>query len=98
MLHKFNLSVLTVLEMSPKEIAAKYGAKIFESTEAAGSAGFVVTETHAPRNVWNKMSATHSIMHNLKQLLKKGEASEIGLVLESFKVSGCYLPKQDDTV
>lgn len=83
--------------MSPKEIAVKYGAKIFDSAEAAQSAGYVLTQTRAPRNVWNKMSATHAIMHDLKQLLKKGEASEIALVLESFKVSGCYLPKQTGT-
>ena len=83
--------------MSPKEIATKYGAKVFDSKEAAENAGFVVTQTYAPRNVWNKMSATHAIMHSLKNLLKEGVASEIGLVLESFKVSGCYLPKQNET-
>lgn len=82
--------------MSPKEIATKYGAKVFDSTEAATKAGFVVTETLAPRNVWNKMSATNVIILNLKKLLNKGEASEIGLVLESFSVSGCYLPKQTE--
>lgn len=83
--------------MTPKEIATKHGAKVFDTTEAAASAGFVVTETRAPRNVWNKMSATHALMHSLKKLLNEGKASEIGLVLESFSVSGCYLPKQSET-
>jgi hypothetical protein len=84
--------------MSPKEIAAKYGAKVFDSAEAAESAGWRIAESYAPRNVWNKMSATHAIMHSLKHLLKEGEASEIGLVLENFRVSGCYLPKESETV
>ncbi|MDQ3474747.1 MAG: hypothetical protein M3447_13530, partial [Acidobacteriota bacterium] len=41
-------------EMTPKEIAAHYDAKVFESPEAAKVAGFVLGETATPRNVWNK--------------------------------------------
>jgi hypothetical protein len=78
--------------MSPKEIANHYGAKIFDSPEAAKTAGFLLTETHAPRNVWNKASATQSLMLGLRDRKDKGEINEIGLVLEPNSVTGCYLP------
>jgi len=35
--------------MSPKELAAHYNAKVFDTKEAAEAAGFVLTETHSPR-------------------------------------------------
>ena len=78
--------------MSPKEIATHYGAKLFDTPEAAMAAGFVLTEKHAPRNVWNKMSATQSLMLGLRDRKDKGEIKEIGLVNEPFAVTGCYLP------
>jgi len=80
--------------MSPKELAAHYEAKVFDSKEAAEGAGFVLTETYSPRNVWNKASAAQAIMHKLLALRSKGEAAEIGLVLEGYSVSGCY--KKDE--
>ena len=76
--------------MSPKELATHYGAKVFDSAEAAEKAGFVITETMSPRNTWNKASAAQAIMHQLLSLRSKGEAAEIGLVLEGYSVSGCY--------
>jgi hypothetical protein len=76
--------------MSPKELAAHYGAKTFETKEAAEAAGFVLTETHSPRNTWNKASAAQAIMHKLLKLRASGEAKELGLVLENYSVSGCY--------
>jgi hypothetical protein len=81
--------------MSPKEIATHYGAKLFDTPEAATAAGFVLTETHAPRNVWNKMSATQSLMLRLRDRKDKGEIKEIGLVNEPFAVTGCYLPNEE---
>lgn len=69
-----------------------YGAKVFDSGEAAEKAGFVVTETMSPRNTWNKASAAQAIMHKLLARRASGEAKEIGLVLEGYSVSGCYLP------
>jgi hypothetical protein len=78
--------------MSPKELAAHYEAKVFDTKEAAEGAGFVVTETHSPRNTWNKASAAQAIIHKLLALKRSGEAKEIGLVLENYSVSGCYLP------
>jgi hypothetical protein len=80
--------------MTPKELAAHYNAKVFESLEAAQSAGWVLTETSRPRNVWNKASAAQAIVAKLLALKKNGQAAEIGLVLESFSVTGCYLPQQ----
>ena len=43
--------------MTPKEIAAHYDAKVFDSPDAATSAGFELGESAQPRNVWNKASA-----------------------------------------
>ncbi|MBA3806369.1 MAG: hypothetical protein H0X14_11745 [Acidobacteria bacterium] len=76
--------------MSPKELAAKYEAKVFETPEAATTAGFVLTERMSPRNVWNKASAAQAILFKLLALKKSGEAAEVGLVLEPWSVTGCY--------
>jgi hypothetical protein len=83
--------------MTPKEIAAHYSAKIFDSPEAAQAAGFVVTETAAPRNVWNKASAASAIVLKLVDKRESGEVEDIGLVIEPFSVSGCYKPKSAAT-
>ena len=80
--------------MSPKEIAAHYQAKVFDSPEAATTAGFALTETHEPRNVWNKASAAQSLMLKLREQKERGEVKEIGLVIEPWKVTGCYLPNE----
>ena len=79
--------------MSPKETAAHYGAKVFETAVAAEAAGFVLTETAAPRNVWNKASAANAIVLKLVDRRESGEIDDIGLVIEPFRVSGCYKPK-----
>ena len=83
--------------MSPKEIAAHYSAKVFDTAEAAQGAGFVLTETAAPRNVWNKASAASAIVLKLVDRREKGEVDDIGLVIEPFRVSGCYKPKTAET-
>ena len=79
--------------MTPKEIASHYDAKVFDSPEAAKVAGFVLTETAAPRNVWNKASAATAIVLKLVEKRTAGEVAEIGLVIEPFRVTGCYKPK-----
>ena len=84
--------------MSPKEIATHYGAKLFDTPEAATAAGFVLTEKHAPRNVWNKASAVQSLLLGLRDRKDKGEIKEIGLVNEPFAVTGCYLPSESAEV
>ena len=48
------------------------------------------------RNVWNKASATQSLMLGLRDKKEKGEIKEIGLVNEPYAVTGCYLPNDAD--
>ncbi|MEK6337499.1 MAG: hypothetical protein AABM67_21465 [Acidobacteriota bacterium] len=81
--------------MSPKEIAVHYEAKVFDSPDAAETAGFALTETHTPRNVWNKASAAQSLLLKLRDKREKGEVKEIGLVIEPWSVTGCYLPNEN---
>lgn len=76
--------------MTPKEIAAHYDAKVFDSPDAATGAGFVLGETARPRNVWNKASAASAIVLKLIEKRKNGEAEEIGLIIEPWQVTGCY--------
>jgi hypothetical protein len=76
--------------LTPKEIAAHYNAKVFDTPEAATAAGFVLTDTMSPRNVWNKASATSAIVLNLVKRKAAGEIGEIGLVIEPWSVTGCY--------
>jgi hypothetical protein len=83
--------------MTPKEIAAHYNAKVFDTPEAAQAAGFVLTETAAPRNVWNKASAASSIVLKLVERKERGDVDDIGLVIEPFRVSGCYKPVPAET-
>ena len=83
--------------MTPKEIAAHYSAKVFDTPAAAETAGFVLTETAAPRNVWNKASAASAIVLKLVDRRENGEVEDIGLVIEPFRVSGCYKPKTAET-
>ncbi len=79
--------------MTPKEIATHYEAKVFDTPDAAKVAGFVLTETASPRNVWNKASAASAIVLKLVDKRTQGDAEEIGLVIEPFRVTGCYKPK-----
>jgi hypothetical protein len=85
------------LAMTPKEIAAHYEAKVFDTPEAAKVAGFVLTETMAPRNVWNKASAAQALVLKLVEKRTKGEVEEIGLVIEPWSVTGCYKPVEAET-
>lgn len=82
--------------MTPKELAAHYNAKVFDSPEAAETAGWVLTETMKPRNVWNKASAAQAIIAKLLALKNSGEAGEIGLVLENFAVTGCFKKQESE--
>ena len=82
--------------MTPKEIAAQFDAKVFDSPSAAQDAGFVLTESAQPRNVWNKASAASAIVLKLVQQRSLGEVAEIGLVIEPWSVTGCYKPVQSN--
>jgi hypothetical protein len=83
--------------MTPKEIATHYEAKVFDAPDAAKAAGFVLTETAAPRNVWNKASAASAIVLKLVDKRESGEVDDIGLVIEPFRVTGCYKPHPAET-
>ena len=82
--------------MTPKEIATLYEAKVFDTPEAAQAAGFVLTETAAPRNVWNKASAANAIVLKLLERREAREVEDIGLVIEPFRVTGCYKPQPSE--
>ena len=82
--------------MTPKEIATHYEAKVFDTPEAAEAAGFVLAETAAPRNVWNKASAASAIVLKLAERREAGEVEDIGLVIEPFRVTGCYKPQPSE--
>ena len=81
--------------MTPKEIAAHYEAKVFDTPEAATVAGFVLMETMTPRNVWNKASAAQSVTLQLVAKRRKGEVADIGLVIEPWSITGCYKPPEN---
>jgi hypothetical protein len=80
--------------MTPKEIAAQYEAKVFDTPDAARVAGFVITESETPRNVWNKASSAQAIIARLARRRETGEAADIGLIIEPWTVTGCYLPPE----
>ena len=82
--------------MTPKEIATHYEAKVFDSAEAAQVAGFVLGDSAAPRNVWNKASAASAIVLKLVERKEAGEVEDIGLVIEPFRVTGCYKPQPSE--
>jgi hypothetical protein len=84
--------------MTPKEIAAQYEAKVFDTPDTAKIAGFVLTETMQPRNVWNKASAAQAIVSKIAEKRSRGEASDIGLIIEPWSVTGCYVPKAPEPV
>jgi hypothetical protein len=79
--------------VTPKEIAAHYEAKFFDTPGAAEAAGFVLTESAEPRNVWNKASAASAIVLKLVEKKSLGEVEEIGLVIEPWRVTGCFKPQ-----
>ena len=51
--------------MHPKDLAAKYEVKVFDSPSAAEAAGFRLGQRLSPRNVWNRDSAASAILFDL---------------------------------
>ena len=82
--------------MHPKDLAAKYDVKVFDSPTAAEAAGFRLGQRMSPRNVWNRDSAASAILFDLIGKRKRGEVSEVALVLETGSVAGAY--KQESGV
>ena len=76
--------------MHPKDLAAKYEVKVFDSPTAAEAAGFRLGQRMSPRNVWNRDSAASAILFDLIGKRKRGEVSEIALVLEINAVAGAF--------
>ncbi|HEY0077149.1 MAG TPA: hypothetical protein VGB73_00775 [Pyrinomonadaceae bacterium] len=79
--------------MELKELAAHHDVKIFDTREAADAEGYAFTETHTTRNVWNRQSAAQATIYKLVGMKRRGEASQIGLVLDTWSVTGCYKKK-----
>ena len=76
--------------MHPKDLAAKYDVKVFDSPSAAEAAGFQLGQRVSPRNVWNRDSAASAILYDLLRRKKGGEVSDIALVLETGSVAGAF--------
>jgi hypothetical protein len=76
--------------MHPKDLAAKYEVKVFDSPSAAEAAGFRLGQRMSPRNVWNRDSAASAILFDLLGKRKRGEVSEVALVLEVGSVAGAF--------
>ena len=76
--------------MHPKDLAAKYEVKVFDSPTAAEAAGFRLGQRMSPRNVWNRDSAASAILFDLLGKRKRGEISDIALILETGTVTGAF--------
>jgi methylphosphotriester-DNA--protein-cysteine methyltransferase len=76
--------------MHPKDLAAKYDVKVFDAPAAAEAAGFRLGQRMSPRNVWNRDSAASAILFDLIGKRKRGEVSDIALVLDVNGVAGAY--------
>ena len=81
--------------MHPKDLAAKYEVKVFDAPSAAEAAGFRLGQRMSPRNVWNRDSAASAILFDLIGKRKKGELSEVALVLETASVAGAFKGKDE---
>jgi methylphosphotriester-DNA--protein-cysteine methyltransferase len=82
--------------MHPKDLAAKYDVKVFDSPTAAEAAGFRLGQRMSPRNVWNRDSAASAILFDLLKKRKSGEVSDVAIVLETGSVAGAF--KQESGV
>ncbi|MDQ3804260.1 MAG: hypothetical protein M3416_10565 [Acidobacteriota bacterium] len=76
--------------MHPKDLAARYEVKVFDAPAAAEAAGFTLGQRMAPRNVWNRDSAAAAVLYDLIGKRKRGEVSDIALVLEVGGVTGAF--------
>jgi len=84
--------------MHPKDLAAKYDVKVFDSPAAAEKDGFTLGQRMSPRNVWNRDSAASAIVYDLIGKRKRGEVSDIALVLETGAVAGAFKSRESSIV
>ena len=80
--------------MHPKDLAARYEVKVFDSPTAAEAAGFRLGRRMSPRNVWNRDSAAAAVLYDVLAKRKRGEVTDIALVLETGGVTGAF--KRDE--
>ncbi len=83
--------------MHPKDLAARYDVKVFDSPSAAEKEGYTLGQRMSPRNVWNRDSAASAILFDLVGKRKRGEVSDIALVLEVNGVTGAYKKAVDSS-
>ena len=76
--------------MHPKDLAARYDVKVFDSPEAAAKEGYTLGERMSPRNVWNRDSSASAVLFDLIGKRKRGEVEAVALVLDPFGVTGCF--------
>jgi methylphosphotriester-DNA--protein-cysteine methyltransferase len=76
--------------MHPKDLAAKHDVKVFDTPAAAEAAGYQLGQRMSPRNVWNRDSAASAIIYDLIGKRKRGEVSDIALVLEINAVAAAF--------
>ena len=76
--------------MHPKDLAARYEVKVFDAPAPAEAAGFTLGQRQTPRNVWNRDSAAAAVLYDLLARRKRGEVSDIALVLDVNGVAGAF--------
>ncbi|HVF50375.1 MAG TPA: hypothetical protein VNA19_09830 [Pyrinomonadaceae bacterium] len=80
--------------MDLKELATQHEVKIFETSDAAQAEGYTLLEAAKPRNVWNRQSATQAAIYKLVQMKRRGEATDIALVLDPWSVAAAFRKEQ----
>jgi len=76
--------------MNPRDLAARHEAKIFDTAEAAEKDGFTLGQSATTRNAWNRDSSAAAILYDLVGRKRRGELTEIGLVLDTRGVTGAF--------
>jgi hypothetical protein len=74
--------------MHPKDLAARYDVKVFDSPEAAAKEGYALGERLTTRNVWNRDSSASAVLFELVGRRKRGEVESVAIVLDPYGVTG----------
>ena len=82
--------------MHPKDLAARYDVKVFDSPEAAAKEGFALGQRLTTRNVWNRDSSASAVLFDLIGKRKRGEVAEVALVLAPHGVTGATKGMKDE--
>ncbi len=83
--------------MHPKDLAAKYEVKVFDTREAAEKEGFTPGDRRETRNVWNRDSNASAIHFDLIGKRKRGEVADVALVLDMYGVTGAIKRESADS-